>query len=118
MAEHGLVAGRYTLDDDGNPVAEPDLFRWARWYETAERQVARDVLADGHTISTVFLGLDHSFARLLDDRAPPVLWETMVFNDYGALDGFDQRYTSRAEALEGHALALERLKRLLKDMEK
>ena len=53
-------------------------------------------------VSTVFLGLDHSLT--LD--GPPVLWETMVFG--GDNDQYQQRYTSRAEAIEGHGAILER----------
>ena len=47
-------------------------------------------------ISTVFLGIDHSFTRI----GPPVLWETMIFG--GRLDEEQWRYTSEAEAIRGH----------------
>lgn len=46
-------------------------------------------------ISTVFLGLDHQYGS-----GPPILWETMVFG--GVLDGFQERYATKAEALAGH----------------
>jgi hypothetical protein len=101
------VIGRYILDADGNPVLEPDLFKWAVWFETADRQVADDVLAHGHRVSTVFLGLDHRYLTVGD----PILWETMTFNDYGPIEC--ERYTSRADALAGHQRAVEQLKQRL-----
>ena len=101
----------YILDAEGNVQIEPDLLMWARWYEQASRDgsriVARDVDESDPQrtikVSTVFLGLDHSFG--ID--GPPVLWETMVFG--GALDGEMQRYTSRAAALEGHQAMCQRV---------
>jgi hypothetical protein len=107
--------GLYILDAEGNPVPEPDLFRWALWqeraYQDGSRQVARDELADGHWVSTVFLGIDHGHAWA-NSRARPILYETMVFNDCGSLDEdwASDRYATREEALEGHAAALTELK--------
>jgi len=46
--------------------------------------------------STVFLGLDHSFGQC----KLSVLWETMVFG--GPHDKYCDRYTSRADADDGH----------------
>jgi len=98
--------GNYILVD-GKPVLEPDLLRWARWYESAERAVAKTVFVaktvlpgyitvpDDITVSTVFLGLDHQFGN-----GPPLLWETMIFN--GPRDGWCQRYSSLVEAVAGH----------------
>lgn len=28
---------KYTLDPDGKPVLEPDLLKWGKWFETADR---------------------------------------------------------------------------------
>jgi hypothetical protein len=89
---------KYTLDAEGNPVPCTDLLVWGHWFETADRQVALWKSPDESvTVSTVFLGLDHSFTR----GGPPVLWETMVFG--GPLDGRQSRYTSKVSALVGHA---------------
>lgn len=110
--------GRYILDDHGVPVPCPDLFKWAQWteqsYKTGVRRVARDELAYGHFVSTVFLGLDHNIDRVIDPEGGhrPLLYETMAFNDYGSLDvpWNGERYSTREEALEGHAAALTELK--------
>lgn len=93
----------YILDTDGVP-APVDVLTWARWFEnTSERIVACDEIAPGVKISTVFLGLDHNHS----DTGPPVLWETLVFNDYG--DGEQCRYTSKADAIAGHHAIVKRL---------
>lgn len=93
----------YTLDAAGNPVQCDDLLEWAQWMQDAERTVALTHFGDGSIdVSTVFLGLDHSFGR-----AAPVLWETMVFVKEGVtiegIAGYMDRYTSREDALQGHA---------------
>lgn len=71
---------------------------WAHWFETADRHVARDKIGRV-SVSTVFLGLDHSFGG-----GTPILWETMIFG--GEHDGYQERYSSRADALRGHASAV------------
>lgn len=57
----------WILDDDWNPVKEPDLHAWARWFDHAHRVLAVDVDESDPkktiTISTVFLGLDHNYSQ-------------------------------------------------------
>ncbi len=55
--------GRYILDAEGNPVPEPDLLKWGRWIEMAERRVALTKVAKDVEVSTVFLGLDYNVSR-------------------------------------------------------
>lgn len=84
---------RYILNEEGKPVPEPDLFKWARWLETADRTVAFDRI--GHIrVSTVFLGLDPGFGQ----PGHLVLWETMVFG--GRLDLHKQRCPGAREQAE------------------
>lgn len=65
--------------------------------------VARDEIGN-KVVSTVFLGLDHSFIH----GEPPVLFETMVFNGDG--DGGDcWRYHTYEEAMAGHRKACDNL---------
>jgi hypothetical protein len=78
------------------PVAEPDLIRWARWMEDADRHVKLSIQGDVR-VSTVFLGLDHNFS----DHGPPLLFETMAF--VGHDDVGQERYATWAEAEAGHA---------------
>lgn len=86
---------RYILDDDGNPVPEPDLITWARSFETTKRIVDRTPVGEAE-VSTVFLGIDHNFHL----NGPPALFETLIFG--GNHDMFGWRYSTRAEALAGH----------------
>lgn len=87
---------KYILDKDGNPVEEPHLLKWAMWFEDANRNVAEEHVGKSR-ISTVFLGIDHSF-----EGGEPVLWETMVFG--GPLDQECSRCAgSRKDAEAMHA---------------
>jgi hypothetical protein len=91
---------------NGQPVHEPDVIRWARWFASAlhERIVAKTKLGDGSIqVSTMFLGVDHQLGR-----GRPILWETMVFG--GPLDQEMDGYTSRENAVRGHAAMVERVR--------
>ena len=85
----------YILDGK-TPVPEPDLSTWARWFEDADRIVAHTV-RENVSVSTVFLGLDHSF-----HEGPPILFETMVFRSGQSGDDM-ARYSTWEEAEKGHA---------------
>jgi hypothetical protein len=75
--KRGPHNGRYILDGH-IPVPCEDLLTWARWIEDADQQrIVKQEYVGPFWVSTVFLGLDHSF---LDDT-PPALFETMVFRD-------------------------------------
>jgi hypothetical protein len=78
------------------PVPCDDLAWWAWWFGTADRQV-RDTARDDVRVSTVFLGLDHSFFG----HGPPMLFETMVFVNGSSVDC--ERYATWDEAEAGHA---------------
>lgn len=90
----------YVLDSEGNAVAESDFFAWGRWFEKANRHLAKDELPGGILVSTVFLAMDHNFAG----KGDPILWETMIFG--GGPEDYQERYSTREEALAGHARAL------------
>lgn len=83
---------KYILDGD-KPVAEPDLAKWAVWFQSANRQVGY-IEINGSIVSTVFMGLDHGF----DDGKQPIVWETMVFG--GTFDEHQQRCAGTREQAE------------------
>lgn len=94
------MSGQFILKN-GEPERCNDLSAWGRFMsDDAARRVGRDEF-DGGYVSTVFLGLDHNFSA----RGAPLLWETMIFG--GPHDGWQDRYTSRADALAGHLKAVE-----------
>lgn len=99
---------KYILDANWRPVPERDLFKWAEWFESANRTVARNTIGDA-VISTVFLGLDHCYSG-----GAPILWETMVFG--GKLDQEQDRCSGTREQAEAmHAKMLERVKVIIVD---
>ena len=75
--------GLYILDGH-TPVPADDLLTWARWFQTANRQVADTSLTPHVRVSTVFLGRDHAVGG-----GVPLLFESMVFG--GPCDGDQER---------------------------
>lgn len=97
-----MSTGKYILDGC-RPVPENDILRWAQWFETAKRHVAEDLV--GHLrVSTVFIGIDHSFGR-----GEPLLFETMVFSGGHSVMGIQERYATWDDAVVGHAEVLARV---------
>lgn len=95
---------KYILDKDRKPQPCPNLDAWAAWFEKADRIVLLDKLPTG-TVSTVFLGLDHS----LPNTGHPILWETRVFG--GKLDGEQRRFSSEAAAIACHKELVEQVRK-------
>ena len=77
-------------------VLVKDIQAWGRWYEAADRTVAKTKVTDDTEVSTVFLGIDHAFGV----GEEPILFETRVFG--GPLDQEQVRYTTWDEAERGH----------------
>lgn len=98
---------KYILDEHDQVVAEPDLLRWANWFEKADRHIG-DTTAGESRVSTVFLSLDQNHGGI----GAPVLYETMIFG--GPLDQERERYETRQQAEAGHERWVERLKATLK----
>lgn len=99
---------RHYIEIDGKPVSEPDPIKFAAWLIEADRLGTRrvDETAIGDVwISTVFLGLDHRFRP----EIPHELYETMIFG--GELDLDCHRYATRTEAMGGHMLMVERVRK-------
>lgn len=90
----------YYLENPDGTVREcADLMEWAKGFERKDKWQVRETI---HTeqgpvdVSTVFLGLNHAFR----DTDPPLIYETMIFG--GEHDYEQWRYSTRAEAIEGH----------------
>lgn len=92
----------YTLTADGTPHPV-DVLEWAKAFEGTDRVVRRTRI-NRILISTVFLGLDHSWGE-----GAPVLWETMVFG--GRTDGDMYRYQSEAAAIHQHEIVTNQIRR-------
>ena len=67
------------------------------------KRVAEDTIGP-YWISTVWLGMDHGWAR----NGPPIIFETMVFADttsdspLGPATDYLNRYATEEEAVKGH----------------
>lgn len=93
----------YILDENKQIIACEDIIKWGKWMQIADRKIARDTI-DDIVISTVFLGLDHSYGGKI-----PILFETMIFG--GKHDKYQNRYVTIEEALIGHEKAVELVKK-------
>lgn len=94
----------YAILKDGE-VVECDLSVNRQWrYEHHDDRFIGRTTEGESLVSTVFLCVNHSYG------AGPDLWfETMVFG--GPLDQAMDRYTTLAEAKEGHEKMCERVRR-------
>lgn len=83
-------------DRQGNPIT---IDEWERLNtENPEyKRVALDTVGTKR-ISTVLLGLDHNYF----DNGLPLIFETMVFEGESWRDEECVRYSTEAEAIEGH----------------
>jgi len=82
-----------------------------QWMEAFEDRENREkyvrvawTVVDGIEISTVWLGIDHNFARIHHPELPPLIFETMVFG--GAMDQEPYRWATEQEAIDGHEIAV------------
>lgn len=100
-----MIFRKYILDENNQPVLEPDDAKRRDWMEGHDIRVGLTRFPEGPRVSTVFLSLDHDW-----EGGPPILWETMIFDtDTEEFDGFQERYTSYRLAVEGHINAVRRV---------
>ena len=95
----------YILDEHNLVVPVRDVHEWGKWFEEASRSGRRIVAQDetnGLRVSTVFLGMDLS---VMDERV--LTFETMVFRGASFSDLYMKRYETWADAVAGHADAIE-----------
>lgn len=121
--------GHWIIDENGNEK-EVGLREWAEWIEKGTNRRIAYTEVGPFFVSTVFLGLDHSFGI-----GAPLLYETMAFEREDSdlevpgytspdgtvrpprtvktkrsLDGYGDRYSTREEALAGHERTVNALK--------
>ena len=88
------MAKKYIIDE-GEVVPMDDLVIWAKWYEEADRLVAKTRVGPFQVV-TFFTALDY---RPDGQDGAPLLWETTVMP---ALEGAGSRYTTAEGARIGH----------------
>lgn len=122
--------GKYVLTKTGKVRQEKDLLKWAKFMSSGRQRLAYTDFPK-HYVSTIFLGLDYGFGE-----GKPVLWETMAFekkitrlktfkdpktgievpqmNFQKSVPDCQNRYYTEKEALAGHKLICEAIKKLQK----
>jgi len=93
----------YILDKNHNPVpcSDDNITIWGENLK-ANRFIKQETTPTGYYVSTIFLGIDHSF----NEGGKPILFETMVFpptedGKKGAEEEM-KRYATWDEAIQGH----------------
>ena len=101
--------GPMYYDRKGQPI---DMMTWARSFENHEARVVGQHWVRGWMVSTVWLGLDHSFA--FGREHAPLIFETMIFppgddapeGDSIWSEQHCERYPTEEAAQAGHDRAL------------
>jgi hypothetical protein len=91
----------------GKEVVPCSFEEWGIMFMGKERLLWQEA-HQNHFISTVFLGMDHSFLN-----GPPLWFESMVFCQDGHKCMWDthcERYTTYDQAQRGHRLLMEKVK--------
>ncbi len=101
-ADHDVLR---TYDRDGNLIPYTK-WMWIRGVANWYKIVRHDHLQADVLVSTVWLGWDHSMGM----GGPPLIFETMVFG-LPKWDGYTDRYSTEAEAIEGHERVLAEVRR-------
>lgn len=79
---------------------DPD--RWANLFSDRDYQSLIKTLTSSGMVSTVWLGLDHSFGTPDEKKSgvrPPLIFETLV---YKGEEEIMYRYSTEEEAIQGH----------------
>jgi hypothetical protein len=78
-------------DREGKPITSEELLELLR--DIPYRIIGKTELPDGREVSTVWLGMDHSFGQ-----GPPLIFESLVFPQCDHME----RYATEEEARAGH----------------
>ena len=77
---------------------------WHLKFEDLDYKKVRREDFGEYDVSTVWLGLDHSFGE-----GPPLIFETMVFGGEDDFRYYQVRYATEEEAIEGHEEAIKKV---------
>lgn len=94
----------YVLDEQDKPIPINDLFKWATFMQISVKPINHTMVDNNIIIITHFIGVDFDFKK----KGKPILWQTMIFD--GKHDQYQERYTSKEDALEGHKRAVKMVK--------
>ena len=90
-------------DKEGKPLK---MSEWVKLFENKDYKIVAQDTVNGYFISTVWLGLDHSF-----DGGKKLIFETMVFPSKENLsEEYCARYSTLGDAEVGHKRIVEKYK--------
>jgi len=90
---------RYYILEGKKVVGVDDVLVWGKMFNSREDRIVKKTKIGDVEVSTVFLGIDHSFGV-----GKPLLFETMIFG--GGNDGYQERYETWRQAEAGHRKAI------------
>lgn len=96
------MSDHWILDENKQP-RKVTLLEWATWIADPKAKIVKQDDSNGFHVSTVFLGLDHSFSS--NPMVEPVLFETMIFG-LPSESEYQTRCSTYKEALRMHENAL------------
>ena len=84
---------------------EIDLRTWSEMFKLPRHVGRTEIVLHGYriTVSTVWLGLDHSFGD-----GPPIIFEMMMFSGDPRFNETSDRYSTYEEARTAHEYIIER----------
>lgn len=104
----------FIMDENKNIIPAYDAREWAEWFTNSEKIIAKDAVGD-LIVSTIFLGLRHSWSCVFDDwnfffeTATRPCWAKARFANDNC--NIINRYRTYDEAKEGHRQFVESLKK-------
>lgn len=85
------------FDREGKPMTVEEWYK--KFSDFDYKNLKKTTLSWGGVVSTIWLGLDHSFLQ----QGTPLIFESMLFPLESNFLEFDMdRYSTEAEALSGH----------------
>lgn len=104
---------KYILDENNNTISA-NTIEWALFFQNNhEKRIVKKSDINGYLVSTVFFGINHNFDI---ESSKPLIFETMAFdNSEPMADIYCDRYSTWAEAEEGHEKAILWVKNEYKD---
>lgn len=91
------MKNRWWVLDGHKAVPTENIHEWSRMFDEGRKRVVAQTHVGETFVSTVFLGIDHSYGE-----GPPLLFETMVFDDED-MGSLTRRYATWEQAERGHA---------------
>ena len=92
-----MIGKRYILLNK-QPHLEENLDIWRQWIGNPNHRNVKQYKKHGLHVSTIFLGLDRNSSNM----GPPILFETMLFDDKSGVEKGQWRFATWDKAVAHH----------------